>query len=301
MDMCPQANLSEITLGGQQSHGGHNLLRCQAKIPRCSIGGYFNIRLTSPFSTPVFNARDFITSASKYNASIPENIDIVCGDNLLELQSMAINNLANTVLPGINTWARIIGWVKNFLDQLDYDYVFFDTNPSFSIYTQMALAASSRVILPITADSSSRVAIKNAMSLIYGIKLPSDEYLKYTFANKMNDSNQSLPKIHLILKNRLTQYMGEGTAYHTVLSGVDRDVEDLLNQYPQYFTFTNTNEGTVNIRDFGNTGVVSFAKGCAFSTMPTGKLTISGQRVQVNPEQKNQAIASVDLIVGKLK
>lgn len=300
IDMCPQANLSEIFLGGQESGGSDNLLTCQAKIPRCSIGGYFDIRLPSPFSPPVFDARDFITSPSIHNASIPTNIDLVCGDPLLELQAIAMNTLANADLPGVNAWLGVIDWLRNFLEQLDYDYVFIDTNPSFSMYTQIALAASNRVVLPVMADDSSRRAIQNAFSLIYGLKLPSEIYSKYTFARKLNDAGRALPKIHLIMKNRLTQYMGAASAYHAVLSGIDNDVEALLKQYPQYFTFTNVKDGTVGIRDFGTTGVVSFARGCAFSTMPTGKLTISGQRVQVKPEYRDQSLAAIDLIVDKL-
>lgn len=300
VDMCPQANLSEILLGGQEFEGSRNLLLCQGKIPRCSIGGYFDIRLPAPFNPPEFDARDFITTPSQYNPSIPKNIDLVCGDPLLELQAIAMNTLANVDLPGVNAWLGVIDWLQDFLKQLNYDYVFIDTNPSFSMYTQIALAASNRVALPVMADDSSRRAIQNAFSLIYGVKLPSEVYLKYTFAKKLNDAGRELPKIHLIMKNRLTQYMGAASAYQAVLTGIDNDVKDLLAQYPQYFTFSSASDGTVGIRDFGTTGVVSFARGCAFSTMPTGKLTISGQRVQVKPEYRVQSLEAIDLVVDKL-
>lgn len=300
IDMCPQANLSEIFLGGQEGDGSNKLLLNQAKMPRCSIGGYFDTRLPSPFTPPIFSAMDFVTSPSSVNRSIPKNIDLVCGDPLLELQAIAMNTLANADLPGVNAWLGVIDWLQDLLDQLDYDYVFIDTNPSFSMYTQIALAASHRVILPVMADDSSRRAIQNAFSLIYGLKLPSEVYAKYTFAKKLNDAKRDLPKIHLIMKNRLTQYMGAASAYHAVLTGIDSDIKALLTQYPQYFTFTNVASGTVGIRDFGTTGVVSFARGCAFSNMPTGKLTISGQRVQVKSEYRDQALEAIDGVVKKL-
>lgn len=300
IDMCPQANLSEIFLGGQEYGGSANLLLNHAKIPRCSIGGYFDIRLPSPFTPPSFNAKDFVTTPSKYNSAIPVNIDLVCGDPLLELQAIAMNTLANADLPGVNAWLGVIDWLQNFLERLDYDYVFIDTNPSFSMYTQIALAASHRVILPVMADDSSRRAIQNAFSLIYGLKLPSEVYSKYTFAKKLNDAKRELPKIHLIVKNRLTQYMGAASAYHAVLTGIDNDVRELLDQFPRYFTFSDIKDGIAGVRDFGTTGVVSFARGCAFSTMPTGKLTISGQRVQVKPEYKQQSLEAIDLVVSKL-
>lgn len=300
IDMCPQANLSEILLGGQEGSGSQNLLLRQGQIPRCSIGGYFDIRLPSPFSVPQFNAIDFVTTPSQFNESIPNNIDLVCGDPLLELQAIAMNTLANADLPGVNAWLGVIDWLKDFLGKVEYDYVYVDTNPSFSMYTQIALAASQRVTLPVMADDSSRRAIQNAFSLIYGLKLPSEVYAKYTFAKKLADAGRELPKIHLILKNRLTQYMGAASAYHAVLTGIDSDITQLISQYPQYFNFSDVADGTIGVRDFGTTGVVSFARGCSFSTMPTGRLTISGHRVQVKADYRDQALEAIDAVVPKL-
>jgi cellulose biosynthesis protein BcsQ len=302
IDICPQANLSEIMLGGQENGGSKNLLAIQGSTPRCSIGGYFDARLAAPFSSANFIATDYITTPNTYNTAIPKNIDIVCGDPLLELQAMAMNTLANLALPGVNAWLGVIDWLRDLLNQLtdSYDLVFIDTNPSFSMYTQIALAASDRVILPVMADDSSRRAIQNAFSLIYGLKLPSAIYSQYTFATKLNEAQRTLPKIHLILKNRLTQYMGKASAYNAVLSGIDTDLNALIKQYPQHFTFSEIDKGVTDVRDFQTTGVVAFARGCPFSSMPTGKLTISGHRVQVKPEYRDQAQSAIDGIVEKL-
>ncbi|WP_241150776.1 hypothetical protein, partial [Pseudomonas viridiflava] len=161
-------------------------------------------------------------------------------------------------------------------------------------------SAAHRVILPVMADDSSRRAIQNAFSLIYGLKLPSEIYSKYTFAKKMNAAGRELPKIHMILKNRLTQYMGKASAYAAVLSGIDEDLQGLIRTYPQYFTFANIEAGIVDIRDFGTTGIVALARGCAFATMPTGRLTIGSHRVQVKVEYRDQALAVIDDIVEKI-
>lgn len=300
VDMCPQANMSEILLGGQEGSGSRNLLVNQGKTPRSSIGGYFDLRLKSPFSPPIYSAQDYVSHPYEMNSSIPKNIDLVCGDPLLELQAIAMSTLANADIPGVNAWLAVIDWLRELLSALTYDYVFIDTNPSFAMYTQIALAASDRVMLPVMADDSSRRAIQNAFSLIYGLKLPSEVYAKYTFAQKMNDAGRPLPKIHLILKNRLTQYMGAASAYHAVLTGIDSDISQLLKSYPQYFTFQTIKEGTVDIRDFGTTGVVAFARGCPFSNMPIGKLTLSGRRVQVKLDYRNQVLEAVDGVVNKI-
>lgn len=85
---------------------------------------------------------------------------------MLELQSNAISTLANNQIPGTNTWEAVINWLNDFIQPLEneYDVVFLDANPSFSMYTQIAIASTIKVILPVMADDSSRRAIQNAFS-----------------------------------------------------------------------------------------------------------------------------------------
>lgn len=302
IDACPQANLSELFLGGLTNGGSQNLLIRHGKVPRCSIGGYFQLRLPEPFSGARFEPSDYLTSPSTVNRNVPENTSLLCGDPLLELQSNAINTLANTQIPGTDTWIKVINWLSDFLERLDdkFDVVFIDSNPSFSIYTQIALSAATRLVLPVMADDSSRRAIQNAFSLIYGLKLPSDIYSKYAFATKLTDARRTLPKVHLIARNRITQYMGEASAYAAVLESIDEDIQELVKSNPSIFTFRTTSGGVVSIRDFQTTGVVAFARGCPFYSMPTGRLDIGGLRVRVDPGYKQHCIDAVDSLVGKL-
>lgn len=302
VDVCPQANLSELFLGGLHNKGSERLLERQGMIPRCSIGGYFQLRLPSPYAPPAFNAHDFITNPFEYNSAIPQNIALLCGDPLLELQANAVNTLANGNIPGINAWIQVIDWLKTFLDKLgnEYDIVFMDCNPSFSLYTQIALATTDRIILPVMADDSSRRAIQNAFSLVYGLKLPSEIYATYAFATKLKQENRPLPKVHLIAKNRLTQYMGPASAYTAVLNAIQNDIKTLLTTNPDIFTFTSTQEGFVDIRDFQTTGVVAFAKGLPFSKLGHGKQTVNGHRVQVKEDYRQNSINAMENLVDKL-
>lgn len=300
VDLCPQANLSELFLGGQENNGSQNLLLNQGQIPRRSIGGYFDLRLKSPYASASFEALDFVTQINAYNNYISPNIDLICGDALLELQAIAMNTLANADIPGVNSWLGIISWLKELLSRLDYDFVFIDTNPSFSMYTQIGLAASDKVILPVMADDSSRRAIQNAFSLIYGLKLPSDIYKNYTFSKKLNDAGQKLPKIHLIVKNRLTQYMGTSSAYNAALLGIEEDLFELIQHHPQYFSFSDPQKGLVDVRDFGTTGVVAFARGCPFTQLKAGKLSIAGRRINVRSEYRDNMVDAIDTLVDKL-
>ena len=286
VDLCPQANLSELLLGGLNNKGSEKLLERHGQVPRCSIGGYFQLRLPSPYTPPSFSAGDFVTKPSKYNGGIPNNIDLVCGDPLLELQANAVNTLANNNIPGTDAWIAVIDWLNQFFSQLsnDYDTVFMDCNPSFSLYTQIALASTDKIVLPVMADDSSRRAIQNAFSLVYGLKLPSEIYASYAFATKLKAAGRPLPKVHLIAKNRITQYMGSASAYAAVLAAIETDIRGLLKSNPEIFSFSKLQDGFVEVRDFQTTGVVAFAKGLPFSNLAAGKQSINGHRVQVKQD-----------------
>lgn len=302
IDMCPQANLSELLLGGLSNNGSNNLLLIQGVPLRCSIGGYFQMRLPNPYSKPNFNPYDFISEPHKYNDNIPDNVDLVCGDPLLELQSNAISTLANNQIPGLDTWVSIIDWLSDFISTVkeDYDYVFIDTNPSFSMYTQIAISAADLLILPVMADDSSRRAIQNVFSLIYGLKLPSDIYSKYAFATKLENSGRLLPKVHLVIKNRLTQYMGPASAYSAVLLSIEENLQSLMQQNPNMFSNHNLSEILVEARDFQTTGVVAFAKGCPFFKLQPGRITVGGQRIQVKAEYLEKCQEEIDKIIARL-
>lgn len=260
------------------------------------------MRLPSPYAAPPFVPHDFMTSPNKYNKKIPANVTLVCGDPLLELQSNAMNTLANAQIPGTNTWIAILDWLKQFLDKVknQFDIVFIDANPSFSIYTQIGLATSTRLVLPVMADDSSRRAVQNAFSLVYGFKLPSEIHASYAFATKLKDAGRKLPIVHLIAKNRLTQYMGPASAYKAVLSSIDNDIKELLGTHPKTFSFTSADDGVVEIRDFQTSGVVSFAKGCPLFCLPSGKLEIGGRRVNVKPDYLKNCVKAIDELIEEL-
>lgn len=302
IDLCPQANLSELLLGGQEQQGSSKLLAEHGKVPRCSIGGYFDSRLPTPFAFSSCNPHEFIMTPSNVHPVIPKNIDLICGDPLLELQAIAMNTLANANLPGVNTWLSVIDWLNDLLKLVEdeYDVVFIDTNPSFSMYTQIALAASERIVIPVMADDSSRRAVQNSFSLLYGVRLPSPVYSQYAFSAQMQKAGRSFPKIHLIVRNRITQFMGDASAYSAVLDGIRVDVQAAMSAHSQYFNFSKADAGLISVRDFQTTGVVSFARGYPFFAMKHGKLTIAGQRVQVKKDYLIDAQNAIEEVVSKL-
>ncbi len=302
IDCCPQANLSELFLGSLQGNGGNKLLQLQGGQLRKTVGGYFELRLPTPYSAPVFTPEDFVSQPNTFNPVVPHNIDLLAGDPLLELQANTMYTLANVPSPVANNWLAVVSWLRDFLSALStpYDYVFFDLNPSFSLYTQIALAASDRLILPVMADDSSRRAIQNAFSLTYGLRLPSPIYAQHAFSSQLTSGGLNPPQTHLIVKNRLTQYMGPASGYAAVLRSIDTDVANLSNANPQHFTFASVASAFCEIRDFQTCGVVASARGLPFARMSAKRYDVFGQRVQVNREQLDLAIAHIDRVVSKL-
>lgn len=300
IDLCPQANLSELLLGGLLGNGASNLNSLYT-TKRKSVGGYFQDRLPSPFTMPQLNCGEYIVQPIRYNKAIPKNVFLLVGDPIVELQTNAIATLANTQLPGTDTWIAVIDWINDFIWSLDtpYDTIFLDCNPSFSIYTQIAIASANKLILPVMADDSSRRALQNAFSLIYGIKSPSTVYREYSFSTKLLDIGRELPKIHCIVKNRLTQYMGTSSAYHSVLLSIDEDVKNVMESDPEIFTFSDINEGTVSIRDFQTTGVVAFAEGKPFTELSTGMHHIFEKETQISKEYLSKCTEAMNSLLEK--
>jgi len=303
IDLCPQANLSELFLGGLLGNGSQNLMSLQNQNPRKSIGGYFQARLPSPYSMPSGLAPEsFLCKPESFNPNVPQNIDLVAGDSVLELQSNAIATLAIAQIPGVESWVAIIDWVKDFIEVLKekYDHIFIDANPSFSIYTQIALSCSDRLILPVMADDSSRRGVQNAFALVHGINLPSPTYLQYSFSQRLRQVSRNLPLIHIIAKNRLTQYMGPASAYHSVLTTIDSFVSELISSHPHIFTFSSLSSGVAEIRDFQTTGVVAFAKGLPFPRLRSGLHSIENRRIQINSGNIEYCINAMNSLVSKI-
>jgi cellulose biosynthesis protein BcsQ len=304
IDLCPQANLSELFLGGLLGNGGANLANLTTSTVPHTIGGYFQARLSNPFTTPPINPILYTTNPSLVNRQIPVNIDLIAGDRIVELQSNSISALSITHIPGVDSYLKIIDWVNDLINSANetnnYDDVFIDTNPSFSIYTQIALAATDRIIAPVMADDSSRRALTNIFSLVYGLNLPSAIYNTNSFNTKLTNDRRALPKIHLVVKNRLTQYMGPASAYASVLSSIDNDLNSVLTSHPQYFTFSNLADGLVDVRDFQTTGVVAFAEATPFRRLNTGNHIISGKSTQIQQLNLTNCINAINGIATKL-
>ncbi len=215
IDMCPQANLTEIILGGNSRGSAilDDIVKEHKNGGRLTIGGYFDQRLSKPDDNKIGSESSYCIRVKDYNENLPENLYLVCGDPSLELQVQSINQSASVDLPE-NRWRNVHLWVKHLQDGISAQLVdneqdnitfFIDCNPSFATYTAQALIASGSLIVPCTADGSSARAFDNISQLLYGVDVP-DNYKASNFSKKAKDAKLELPKISLIPLNRTTIY-----------------------------------------------------------------------------------------------
>ena len=75
-------------------------------------------------------------------------------------------------------------------------------NSTFSILTEIALAASDKLLIPITEDHMHRNGFEYLFALLYGFSQPSNVYYYYrhfSFYYRAKQHEVKLPRIHLIL------------------------------------------------------------------------------------------------------
>jgi cellulose biosynthesis protein BcsQ len=300
VDMCPQANLSEIVLGGNGA-GADELDKLLKLSSRKSIGGYFDQRINQPHSKTGTES-SFLLAASKINKNLPTNLYAVAGDPSLEVQTQAINQIAAQTLPA-GVWANVHRWLGDLLDGIAAsisDAVFFiDCNPSFSAYTEIALLAANRIIVPCTADGSSARAIDNVGQLLYGIGLPA-AYAGASFSAQAAKHGLGLPSIHLVPLNRSTQYDKKASrAFSAMYTEIQGRVRDLQGKVPRHFSLP-AGQAFIDVPDAHSVAIVAAHEGMPLSRVTLGAHDIHGVTCQVNPEPLDRYKAAVATLVGML-
>jgi len=173
IDLCPQANASSMLLGGI-TVGERNLVKLSTTSPRQTISGYVEQRIISPYQNPKVGS-GFALNVNAFNKRIAKNLFLIVGDEELEVQASRVSNATR---PGpAQAWRLVHGWISDLIADVRKSWnvkesesaVFIDCNPSFSIYTELAMSASDRLIIPFSADGSCKRAVRAVLSLLYGI------------------------------------------------------------------------------------------------------------------------------------
>lgn len=299
VDMCPQANVSEVVLGGN-GQGAAELEKLLSSSPRKTVGGYFDERISSPHKT-TGNETSYTIQASTLNENLDDNIYLIAGDPSLEIQAEAINQIAGQTLPN-NSWANAHSWLKDLLSSIERKYsdaVFFiDCNPSFAAYTELAIIASDRLIVPCSADGSSARAISNIGQLVYGINVPA-AYASVSFNKRARNNNLPLPLIHSIPLNRSTQYEQKASkAFSAMYDEIKKRANDLYKKDSSIFT--SKKDVFMDIPDAHSVSVVTSHLGLPLHKIKLGKYKIHAKDTQVPKDSLARYKASFDILVKRL-
>jgi MinD-like ATPase involved in chromosome partitioning or flagellar assembly len=265
-------------------------------------------RLSSPF-TPLADISPYVVTPHSSNKRIPRNVYLICGDNLLEVLAEAIRQTSQLVLPN-DAWARVMSWVRDLVSQLrvrsgERDAIFFvDCNPSFSIYTQQALLAADRLVVPFTPDESSRRGLENVISLLYGVTTSdASAYARLAFSEKAKDFALSLPLLTYFVNNRVTFYEGKPSkAFAAASKAIRQTVETVRAKRPSLFFNTGrpAAQSFFDIPDNHSANVVCALQGIPLNQLKAGPHDVRGERVQVNPDPLKRYKAALTSFVDRL-
>lgn len=315
IDLCPQSNASMMLLGGGTAGENAVLALCTSSTPK-TVVGYLSSVIAGGAGASRPNPWDFLVDVHASNEYMPENLFLLCGDGNLEPMSPAITQAASApaLTPTIKPWLWVHQVFRRFIEDVTQGnasewMVFIDTNPSFSIYTELAISAADRLITPVNADDSSRVAANAMFILLHGQTPPHPIYGSWTFAAQAQLHGLAVPQIHVVVGNRLTQNLGPATAFEALSDASAATLFNAYSLHPGYFTPRTAaartvgefkNKYSVPLRDFNTAGIVAAHKGRPLSQLDGGYHQVHGSAVQINAQRVQECLAAVDALVNEL-
>lgn len=310
IDMCPQANSSSMLMGGGKD-SENKLQELISKEEPQTIVGY----ITEATLRGDADINKYITRINSVNANLSSNLYLISGDGNLELIAPLLSERAEAtpLSAADNPWIKIHSIIKNLTDKrIDENRpctFFIDTNPSFAIYTQLAIVGGQQLLVPVNADDSSIFAITGLFNLIWGNSTIHPVYGKYTFAEKAKIHRLELPKISYLLGNRFTQKIGAANAFKALSNEAISKMYSEYQSSPSKFEDRNIaiNNITdfekcysVELRDFNSAGVVAANQGIPLSKMDKNTYEVYGQTIQVAKTQRDLCKEAIDSLVDKL-
>ncbi len=307
IDMCPQANVTLMLLGGG-TQGEQNLFALQTSGD--TIAGYIDDRI-SVLTQGQRSGKQFHRRVRQHNEHMPDNLWLVPGDGNLELLAPVINYYANAQVPA-GAWVSVHQWVKELTQGITSEteqwVVFIDTNPSFSIYTELAIVAGNHLLVPFKADDSSRLAAKAMQALLHGASPPHPVYSQFAFATKAADNHVPIPLCHLFIGNQFTQYRGSASAFESMSEAVMQEMYRQYVQAPARYTLRDSitsfddfrSEYVYELRDFNSAGVVAAHQGRLMSQLRESRYEVHGTMVPLDRGKINECRDSVDQVVAFL-
>lgn len=289
-------------------------------------------QVSSSYDLSTVNLQAFLTQMNGLNDQIPPNVYLLCGDIHLKTVARSLEKKRNANLADDSSWVFVTSSVRYFIeghanmprvacqpgDNREW-VVFIDTNPSFSVYTEIALLAAQRLIIPLNADDFSREALKSLLHLIYGIaeaELPPEFKLydhKLTFSYKSKTNGLRLPLIYLLIHNRATRYSTRSaeafsqlftSSYDALQCAFNNNIECFEPTPLQPLLELQVKQYLVDVYDFHTTGIVALDKGCPLAALKNhytlscvpivnGTVALDSQQIGIYLQNLNNLVAKL--------
>ena len=302
IDLSPQPNASLALLG---SLNALNVLMSQEK----TISFCLHLANSGWFPYP----ENYLTHVSFFNNKIPGNIKLLCGDTYLEMVGRVLEQTRNAF--NLGHWGHVTSLIHHFIEGVQNSMsrmaayndlvVFIDTSPSFSVLTEMALLAAERLIIPVNADDFSQEALKSVLYLVYGIII--DHYqmpvqFKFysaplTFNDKARMLNLRLPKIHLVINNRVMYASSPAKAFGLMGDSILQVLRYAFKIYPEEDPMRDYFE---EFPDLHTVGIVALHTGCPLANLFYRNVPFLGETIQLNRSQINSYLQSLQRLEEKL-
>lgn len=314
IDLCPQANASGMLLGGMEA-GEHVLDSLSRQAPRKTISGYIEDRILSPYVNPQTGS-SYLLNVAKQNSAVPTNLFLVSGDEQLEIQGSRV--LGATAPGPTDAWRIVHTWISDLIKDVQRLWsqtdtaVFIDCNPSFSIYTELALSAADRLIIPFSADGSSKRAVRAVLALLYGVMRTQGSQQSQFYLNSQQ-FRLPIPKIYCYVGNRLTQYVKSARAFRTVVHEIGDEIWRVWLNNPNVFHIHPTGAGSpanrsafnsmfqFEIVDANTASVVSSSLGVPLVCLNAGTHQVLGRNVVVNHSQLENQQPNIQQLVAAIE
>jgi hypothetical protein len=195
----------------------------------------------------------------------------------------------------LGSWQLVHTWIRNLTEDVRRSWnqddvtVFLDCNPSFTIYTELAISAADRLIIPFSADGSSKRAVRSVLALVYGIQRRTGQPQSQFYLNTQQ-FRMALPRIYSYVGNRLTQMNNSSaSAFRNVVLEIFSEVYRIYQTNPGLFsvhpngspaptsrqTFRAMFEQQIN--DSNTASVVSGALGIPICNLTAGTKRFAGR------------------------
>ena len=311
VDLCPQANSSGMLLGGiEAGERALESLSAESDRPK-TISGYIEDRITSPYVN-TNTGSSYVVRVADHNEAVPPNLRLVVGDEQLEVQASRV--LAATTPGPSDAWRIVHTWISDLIADIrrqcqSASTVFIDCNPSFGIYTELALSAADRLIIPFSADGSSRRAVRSVLALVYGVtRRPGAQQSDYYL--RSDEYRLPLPQIYCYVGNRLTQYIKSAKAFRAIVNAIGDEIWAVWCDNPNvFFVHPNGSPPPGNRKDFNrmfqfeipdaNTAsVVSSSLGIPIVKLSAGIKDVASKDVMVNQNQLDKQQPKIRKLAG---